>query len=60
MSICPTFWCESEGGMRVYIVLMESGTIYSVRKSKKKAEADKARLESLYEESPTIKECIVQ
>ena len=46
--------------MRVYIVLMGSGTIYSVRKSKKKAEADKARLERLYEEFPTIKECVVE
>lgn len=45
--------------MRVYVVLLESGTIYSVRKSKKSAEADKVRLESLYEGSPTIKECIV-
>ena len=45
--------------MRVYIVIMNSGTIYSVRKNKKSAEADKVRLESLYEGSPTIKECIV-
>lgn len=45
--------------MRVYIVLTDDGTIYSVRKNKKSAEADKVRLESLYERLPTIKECIV-
>lgn len=45
--------------MRVYIVITDNGTIYSVRKSKKSAEADKARLESLYESRPTIKEFIV-
>lgn len=45
--------------MRVYIVIMDDGTIYNVRKSKKRAEEDKARLESLYEHHPTIKECIV-
>ena len=45
--------------MRVYIVIMDDGTIYSVRKKKKSAEADRARLERLYEVSPAIKECIV-
>lgn len=46
--------------MRVYIVIMDDGTIYSVRKNKKSAEADRARLERMYEVSPTIKECIVR
>ena len=45
--------------MRVYVVLLENETIYNVRKSKKRAEADKVRLESMYEHHPTIKECIV-
>lgn len=45
--------------MRVYIVIMDDGTIYNVRKSKKKAEEDKAHLESMCEMNPTIKECIV-
>ena len=45
--------------MKVYVVLLEDGTIYSVRKSKKRAEADKARLERMYEYYPTIKECIL-
>lgn len=35
--------------MKVYIVLMESGTIYSVRKSKNDAEKDKALLATMYE-----------
>lgn len=34
--------------MKVYIVLMESGTIYSARKSKNDAEKEKARLETMY------------
>ena len=46
--------------MKVYVVIMESGTIYSICKSKKKAEKDKARLENLYEEKPKIKEIKVQ
>lgn len=46
--------------MKVYIVITERGTIYSVSKSKKKAEKDKAHLENLYECYPTIKECRVQ
>lgn len=45
--------------MRVYIVLLDDGSIYNVRKSKKRAEEDKARLESRYECHSTIKECIV-
>lgn len=45
--------------MKVYIVITENGTIYSVRKSQKSAEADKIRLENLYERNPVIKECIV-
>ena len=45
--------------MRVYIVILDDGNIYNVRKSKKRAEEDKARLESLYERYPIIKECIV-
>ena len=46
--------------MRVYIVITDDGIIYSVRKNKKSAEADKVHLESLYECYPTIKECIVR
>ena len=46
--------------MRVYIAITEKGTIYSVSKSKKKAEKDKAHLENLYECYPTIKEFNVQ
>lgn len=46
--------------MKVYVVIMESGTIYSVSKSKKKAEKDKAHLENLYEDYPKIKEFKVQ
>ena len=45
--------------MRVYIVLMGSGTIYSVRKSKTDAKKDKAQLESRYENA-MIKEFNVQ
>ena len=41
--------------MKVYIVLMKNGTIYSIRKSKKDAEKDKARLETMYE-CATIRE----
>ena len=50
---------ERRCGMKVYIVITDDGTIYSVRRNKKSAEADKVRLESLYERFPTIKECIV-
>lgn len=46
--------------MRVYIVITDGGTIYSVSNSKKKAEEDKEHLENLYECYPTIKEFNVQ
>jgi hypothetical protein len=46
--------------MKVYIVITERGTIYSVSKSKKIAEKDKEHLENLYECYPMIQEFTVQ
>ena len=41
--------------MKVYVVLMESGTIHSVHGSKSKAEATRSTLEKMYEK-PVVKE----
>lgn len=44
--------------MRVYVVLLESGTIYAVFRNKSKAQNSIAHLATLYERA-TIKECKV-
>lgn len=46
--------------MKVYVVIMDSGTIYSISKSKEIAKNDKAYLEKHYECHPTIKAFNVQ
>ena len=46
--------------MKVYVVITERGTIYSVSKSKKTAEIDKKHLENLYECCPTRQEFNLQ